>query len=484
MPAKTPPRKPRVTSPVGLTDHLKTKARQRREGQGVLTSIGRHAPPSRNDLLPQLAISYVELDHIQPALRRVRRNEAAQTARVLASIHKFGIVAPILVDDSLRIVHGHVVYEAARQAGLPRIPIVRIGHLKPAELRLLSIALNRLGETGGWDETALRLEVEELLDLDEDVLVTGFEPAEIDALLLLDDETADEGMDEVDVPLVSRSVSQAGDLWRLGRHLLLQGDARLPDNYAQLMGPDERARIVLTDTPYNVPNSGHVTTQAHHREFVMAGGEMSREEFAAFLKDWMAASLAHVMEGGLLATFIDWRSVDLVIACGRALDLELLNIVVWAKSNGGQGSFWRSQHELLPVFKKGTAPHVNNVALGRFGRWRSNLWSYPGASTLGSDARDGLAVHPTVKPRLLLEDALLDVSHRDEIVLEPFAGSGSTLLAAERTGRICRAIEIDGPYCDIVIQRWQAMTGEEATLSETGESYRQVADRRAHGGEG
>jgi DNA modification methylase len=197
----------------------------------------------------------------------------------------------------------------------------------------------------------------------------------------------------------------------------------------------------------------------------------------------MASSAAHVIDGGLLATFIDWRSIDLVLACGRELGLQLLNIVVWAKSNGGQGSFWRSQHELLPVFKKGAAAHVNNVELGRFGRWRSNLWTYAGASTLGSDARDGLTGHPTVKPRLLLEDALLDVSHRDEIVLEPFAGSGSTLLAAETVGRICRAIEIDGPYCDVVIKRWQAMTGEDATLEESGETYSQAVHRRTNQGE-
>jgi DNA modification methylase len=268
-------------------------------------------------------------------------------------------------------------------------------------------------------------------------------------------------------------------LWLLGGHLLLQGDARDPANYTRLMQPGEFARIVLTDTPYNVPNAGHVTSQAHHREFAMAGGEMSREEFTTFIRDWMAASIEHVAEGGLLATFIDWRSVELVLACARELGLELLNIVVWAKSNGGQGSFWRSQHELLPVFKKGTAAHVNNVELGRFGRWRSNLWTYPGASTLGSDARDGLAVHPTVKPCALLEDALLDVSRRDEIVIEPFAGSGSTLLAAESVGRVCRAIEIDGLYCDVIVRRWQAMTGEQATLAETGETFSEVADRRA-----
>ena len=347
----------------------------------------------------------------------------------------------------------------------------------------MSIALNRLAETGTWDAETLRLEVEELICLGEDVVVAGFEPAEIDALLLADDAAGDNECGEECI-VQAVAVSRPGDVWLLGRHRLLQGDARDPANYAHLMLVGELARVVLTDTPYNVPNAGHVTSQAHHREFAMAAGEMSREEFAAFLRDWMAAADAHVVDGGLIATFIDWRSVELVLACGRELGLNLLNVIVWAKSNGGLGSFWRSQHELLPAFKKGVVPHVNNVELGRFGRWRSNLWTYPGASTLGSDARNGLADHPTVKPRTLLEDALLDVSHRDEIVLEPFAGSGSTLIAAETVGRICRAIEIDGIYCDVTIRRWQALTGEDAILAETGETFLSVSRRRAGEGGG
>jgi DNA modification methylase len=238
---------------------------------------------------------------------------------------------------------------------------------------------------------------------------------------------------------------------------------------------------VLTDEPFNVPNVGHVTGNARHREFAMARGEMSPEEFFGFNQRWMRFCLAYLVAGGLLATFIDWRSVETVLAAGRGLDLTLLNIVVWGKSNGGQGSLWRSMHELLPVFKKGGAPHINNVELGRFGRWRSNLWSYPGASSLGSDAREGLALHPTVKPRALLEDAIKDVTDIGDIILDPFAGSGSTLLAAEATQRVCRAIEIDGIYCDLILQRWEEMTGEEARLAETGETFAQVQARRSAG---
>lgn len=482
MPAERQLTNKRVTPPEGVTGHLKTKSRQRRQREKLLTTVGFHAPAPRNDLLPKLEIAYAPIDRVRPAQKRVRKKDAAQTARVKASIEKFGIVAPVLVDEEFRIVHGHAVYEAAREAGLPEVPVICITHLSQAERRLLSVALNRLSETGHWDEEVLRLELEELIDLGEEVVITGFEPAEIDALLLIDDDVEEE---EVTASAPgSVSVSQPGDIWLLGRHRLLQGDARNPESYARLMQPGELARIVLTDVPFNVPVAGHVTSQAQHREFIMAAGEMSREEFAAFNRDWMMASAAHIVDGGLLATFIDWRSIELILACGRELDFDLLNVVVWAKSNAGQGSLWRSQHELLPVFKKGVAPHVNNVELGRFGRWRSNVWTYPGASSLGSDAREGLAAHPTTKPRVLLEDALLDISNRDEIVLEPFAGSGSTLIAAESVGRICRAIEIDGLYCDVVIRRWQAMTGEQAILAETGETFDEVCVRREYSASG
>jgi DNA modification methylase len=214
------------------------------------------------------------------------------------------------------------------------------------------------------------------------------------------------------------------------------------------------------------------------REFAVASGELSREDFATFNRTWMEHAASTLVEGGLLATFIDWRSVEIVLAAGRELGLDLLNLVIWEKTNGGQGSLLRSQHELLPVLKKGTATHVNNVQLGRHGRWRSNVWTYPGGSSLGSEARSHANDHPTVKPRAMLEDALLDVSNRGEIVLDPFLGSGSTILAAETTGRVCRAIEIDGRYCDVAIVRWQALTGLSATLSASGETFAETAVRR------
>ncbi len=467
-----------TAAPKGVTAIVAEKSRKRRQVQRALTEIGAHAPVRRrNDLAPRLQFAMTPIDWLKPASRQIRRRDATQKARVRASIERFGVCRPILVSADNTIIEGHGVWEAAKEMGIAEIPCIVVDHLDATELRLLRIALNRISETGDWDPEILRIEFQELIVLGEDVVLTGFEMAEVDALLLGDaDDTSDT---EVLPELPADAVSRAGDVWMLGDHRLIQGDARDSGAYALIMSDGEFARLVLTDEPYNVPNVGHVTGDERHREFIMANGEMSPEEFTAFNKAWMSAGAAWLVEGGLLATFIDWRSIELVLACGRDLGLDLLNLIVWAKSNGGQGSLWRSQHELLPVFKKGSAPHINNVELGRHGRWRSIVWSYPGASSLGSDAREGLAQHPTVKPRALLEDALLDVTDRGDVVLDPFGGSGSTLLAAEATGRVCRAIEIDGPYCDLTIQRWQQMTACEARLAETGETFSEVQARRS-----
>ena len=241
-----------------------------------------------------------------------------------------------------------------------------------------------------------------------------------------------------------------------------------------------RVRIVLTDMPYNCVIQGHVTS-GRHDEFAMASGEMTADEFVNFIAGWISTAMDALVDGGVLASFIDWRGVEATLMVGRELGMELLNLVVWAKTNGGMGSLYRSQHELLPLFKLGSSPHVNNVELGKHGRWRSNVWTAPGASSLGSDARAGLKLHPTVKPVVLLEDALLDLSHRDEAVLDPFLGSGSTLIAAEKTGRRCFGIELDPQYVDVAIRRWETLTGDQAVLTETGETFAEVEARRAEG---
>ena len=235
--------------------------------------------------------------------------------------------------------------------------------------------------------------------------------------------------------------------------------------------------IVLTDEPFNVAIGGHVTG-GDHREFVMASGEMTNEQFLEFNHSWMEAILPYLIEGGILGTFIDWRGLPVAHTAAIALGLAPLNLIVWAKTNAGMGSLYRSQHELLPLFKKGSVSHINNISLGRRGRYRTNLWTYPGASSLGSDARKGLQEHPTVKPSVMLQDAIIDLSNRGEVILDPFLGSGSTLIAAENTGRVCCGIELDPLYVDVIIRRYQTVTDKIAVLANTAESFEKVADRR------
>jgi DNA modification methylase len=337
------------------------------------------------------------------------------------------------------------------------------------------IALNRLGEKGRWDFDELKLELEEFILEDVPIEITGFSMTEVDQILLGEEAAAVEAGPLAPEP-DAKPVAQLGDMFAVGEHRIICGNSTDPRALEMLMCDDE-ARLILTDEPYNVPVAGHVTSGVH-REFLMASGEMSDAEFRAFNAAWIAASLPHLCDGGLFGTFIDWRGYPAVIAGALQLGLHSFNLIVWAKSNAGMGSLYRSQHELLPLFKKGKASHINNVELGKNGRWRSNVWTYPGASSMGSEARQGLQHHPTVKPVAMLEDALLDMTERGDIVLDPFLGSGSTLIAAEKTGRRCRGLELDPLYVDVILRRYEAVSGRPAVLESTGETYAELAERR------
>lgn len=439
-----------------LVGSLHSKSRRRR------ASLDRPAPAAgrvRNDLAPSLALVQRPPGALTAPARAVRKRDAAQVERVAASIRALGFCDPVLIDAQDRILDGVARVEAAKLVGLSVIPCIVADHLTPSEQRALRLALNRLQERGVWDLDELKLEFEELALEDGALEVTGFTECEIDQVLLDDEpETVEPG------PLTptadAAAVAQPGDVFVLGRHRVICGDARDPAVLTALMGA-ERARLLLTDEPYNVPIRGHVTG-GDHREFAMASGEMSEAEFRTFNLDWIGTALTHLVEGGVFGTFIDWRGLHVVQHAAAELALTPLNLIVWAKTNAGMGSLYRSQHELLPLFKKDEEAHVNNVGLGRSGRWRSNLWTYPGASSLGSGSRKGLQDHPTVKPVALLADALLDLTGRDEVVLDPFLGSGSTLIAAERTGRRCYGVEIDPHYVDLIVRRYEEVTGGRA----------------------
>jgi DNA modification methylase len=264
---------------------------------------------------------------------------------------------------------------------------------------------------------------------------------------------------------------------------LICGDSTIGATYQALLGED-RAQLVFTDPPYNVPISGHVggLGAIQHREFAMASGEMSSAEFTDFLHTVFGHLAAFSADGSIHFQCMDWRHLGEMLAAGKAAYSELKNICVWAKNNGGMGSLYRSQHELVFVFKSGTAPHINNVELGKYGRYRTNVWSYAGVNSFGEDRSD-LHLHPTVKPVAMVADAIRDCSHRKGAVLDAFVGSGTTLIAAEKTGRRGYGIEIDPAYCDVTMRRLRTVCGLDSVLEATGQRYTEVEDERAAIGE-
>jgi DNA modification methylase len=459
-----------------VSRQLRDKSRRRREELDRARHVAA-SHPRRNDVLPNLTLDYVRLGDLRPSLAKIRRLDPIHVREVAASIGRLGFCDPLLIGAEGELIDGEIRYAAAQQLALERVPCIRVCHLSSDELRVLRLAVNRLGEKGQWNLDALRIEFEQLIVVDAPIEIAGFAPDEIDHILLEDAPDALEAGPLEPMPGAT-AVSKPGDMFLLGPHRVICGDARDPEVVGRLMQDDLPARLLLTDEPYNVPIVGNVG-RGPHREFVMASGEMSQAEYLAFNLDWMNAFCPFLADGGILGTFIDWRGYPTVHAAATQCSLGPLNLVVWSKTNAGMGSLYRSQHELLPLFKKGDRPHVNNIVLGRKGRWRSNVWTYPGASSLGSDARRGLRDHPTVKPLAMLKDALVDLTNRGDIVIDPFLGSGSTLIAAAALGRVCRGVELDPLYCDVVLRRFELVAGVAAVLSETGESFEVLVARRA-----
>lgn len=419
---------------------------------------------------------------LKPAARNARTHSRKQVRQIADSIQRFGFTNPVLIDADDTILAGHGRVAAARLLQLPEVPVLCIAHLSAAERKAYALADNKIALNAGWDQDLLALELQELLDFDFEVELTGFSLAEIDNTL----DAAKERSTEAEVgPLdcipdaAGPAVTIAGDIWHLGRHRLICGDARDQAAYAALLG-NEQAALVFTDPPYNVAIDGNVCGlgKVHHREFAMASGEMSTSEFTAFLAETLGQAAAHAGSGTILFVCMDWRHMRELCEAGDACDFELKNLVVWNKTNGGMGTFYRSKHELIFVFKHGDARHVNSFGLGETGRYRTNVWDYPGISSRSASRDEELGMHPTVKPVALVADALRDCSRRGDVVLDPFAGSGTTLVAAEHTGRLARLIEYDPLYCDIIVRRFEAVTGKRATLGPRGPAFEEVATER------
>jgi DNA modification methylase len=428
-----------------------------------------------------LAIKYKDPHKLKPRLKNPRTHTSRQIKQIAASITEFGFINPVLINGSDTIVAGHARVEAAKSIGMTDVPTVRVDHLSPTQIRAYVIADNRLAEKAGWDPTLLALELQELsVQPNFDVTVTGFEMAEIDLII---GEARDSEPDQVDViPEIDRSlpaVSQPGDRWQIGDHFLLCGDALKSESYERLLG-GKQAQMVFTDPPYNVRIAGNVSGlgKARHREFAMASGEMSQREFTNFLRRALTHLVEYSIDGSIHFVCIDWRHIrELADAADNAYT-ELKNICVWSKTNAGMGSLYRSAHEFIFVYKNGRARHINNVELGRFGRSRTNVWQYAGMSSFGKDRDATLAGHPTPKPLALVSDAILDCSKRGGIILDAFAGSGTTLLSAEKAGRRGYGIELDPHYADLTIKRFAETYGLEAIHADSSLSFDRVRAER------
>ncbi len=364
------------------------------------------------------------------------------------------------------------------------MPTLRIDHLTDDQIRAYIIADNKIAANARWDHEILATELEYLVStIDLDIDVTGFEMAEIDIIIDEARQTKNDSADDIPDPKSNVSaITQPGDVWQLGVHRLICGDALQQDTYQALMGT-EKASMVFTDPPYNVPVDGHVCGlgKIKHREFAMGIGEMNEEQFKTFLQTTCQNIIAFSNDGSLHYLCMDWRHIYELLAAGR-IYTELKNICVWNKDNAGMGSLYRSKHELVAVFKHGAKPHTNNIELGKHGRYRTNVWDYAGVNSMRKGRIDDLTMHPTVKPVAMVADAIMDSTKRQQIVLDPFAGSGTTLIAAEKTGRLARCIELDPHYCDVIIRRWQAFTGLHAVHAasrNTFNNHKEQGDKHA-----
>jgi DNA modification methylase len=410
-------------------------------------------------------IEHLPIASLLPWANNARTHSKKQLRQIAASIEEFGFTNPVLIDEAGAILAGHGRVEAAKLLGMTDVPCRRLDHMSAEQKRAYVLADNKLALNAGWDEDLLAAELGALAssELDFDIGMTGFTIAEVDNLL--EAVAPEEPNDPADNYMAHEAPQRVslGDVWQLGPHRLACGDA-LNHSVVALLMEGRKARMVFTDPPYNVPIDGHVggSGKIKHREFAMATGEMSVTEFTGFLKHSMEQLVDHSVDGSIHFICMDWRHMAEILAAGDATYTQMKNLIVWAKDNGGMGTFYRSRHELIFVFKSGTGPHINTFELGQNGRYRTNVWEYRGGNTMRAGRMEELALHPTVKPVQMIADAIRDVSARGDLVLDLFGGSGSTLIAAEKTGRVAHLSELDPCYCDKIVHRYEVYANEDA----------------------
>ena len=430
-----------------------------------------------------LAVNYLPVSSLKPNHNNPRKHSDRQIRLLAKSIRSLNFNVPVLIDKDNIVIAGHARLLAAHLLGMQEVPTIRLDYLTEAQAKAFLIADNRLSEVAMWDDQLLaeQLKILSELDLNFNLEVTGFTMGEIDLRiegLSITEEGKEDLADKLPPFPTGQPVTSPGDLWMLDRHRLLCGNALESNDYRTLMN-GTAAVMVFADPPYNVKIDGHVSglDSIHHREFSMAAGEMSETEFISFLTRACSLMAKYSIDGSIHFLCMDWRHMSELLEAGRLAYTEMKNLCVWAKDNAGMGSLYRSQHELVFVFKHGRAAHRNNVDLGRNGRYRTNVWRYSGANSFSrNNTEEGnlLEVHPTVKPVAMVADAILDCSARGDIVLDSFVGSGTTLMACERTGRVCYGLELDPLYIDATIRRWQVYTGGVARHAVTESSFDEI----------
>jgi DNA modification methylase len=408
--------------------------------------------------------------------RNPRKNDAV-VDRMVCCIKEFGFRIPIVAKSDGSVVDGHLRLKAAKKLGMTEVPVVIADDLTDTQIKAFRLIANQSANWAEWDDELLKLELEDLKNLNFDLDLTGFDLSEVERLLRNNDVQEDD-YDEMpesseDIP----TVSKLGDLWILGKHRLLCGDSTKIEDVKKLM-TGKIADMVFCDPPYNLRVNNIIGLGSiHHEEFQMASGEMSEQEFIEFLTLVFKNLVAVSKDGSIHYHCMDWKHIYEIMMAGRIAYSEFKQLCVWNKDNGGMGSFYRSKHELIFVFKNGTAAHTNNFDLGQHGRYRTNVWDYSGMNSFsGRDSEDELLKkHPTVKPVKLVADAILDCSLNSELILDLFGGSGTSLIACEETDRRCCMMELDPKYVDTIIRRWQKHTNQKAILESTEKTFDEVA---------
>lgn len=421
----------------------------------------------------RLQISYLQTSELKNPKHNIRKFSKKQTEKTKQLVETCGLPIPIIVDRDKVVIVGLSFLVAAREMKIDEVPVVIAEHLSEEQARILQVAYYRLADEGEFDKAELSLEFQDLLNInpDCDLTITGFEMGEIDVIIDFKASLADID-EEILEPDDSPPTTKMGDIFQLGDHRIICGDSLLEKSFQEVMG-DDIAQMCFTDHPYNLRINGHVSGLGKHKhdEFAQGSGEMSSAKFEDFLFGSLGLMSKFSNSGAIFFCCMDWRHTSEIQSAAQRAKLITKNICVWVKDNGGMGSLYRSRHEFVYVFKHGDSPHINNVQLGKHGRNRTNVWETPGCNTMRKGRLDDLAMHPTVKPVPLVAEAIKDCSNRGGIILDPFGGSGTTLIACEKTGRKARLVEIDPKYVDVTIKRWQSLTGQKAILASTGQYF-------------